>query len=142
MGLYNFQKRFVPFILSGKKQHTIRATRKHSDTPGNICHLYTGLRVKGATMLLGRFPCTRVETIEIVSGCSEDDTCNCSAIVLVAGVELDKTEREKLAKLDGFKTFAEMAQFWKGRIPFAGHIIHWKWSKGDTGYDITHGVKR
>ena len=46
MGLYNFRERFAPFILSGKKTHTIRAVRIHPDKPGNILYLYTGLRTK------------------------------------------------------------------------------------------------
>lgn len=50
MGLYNFQKRFVPFILSGAKTHTIRALRAHPDKPGDTLHLYTGLRQKGAKL--------------------------------------------------------------------------------------------
>lgn len=128
MGLYNFKQRFAPFITSGKKRHTIRATRKHRDVVGNIAHLYTGLRTKN-TQLLGRFPVVRVEAIEIVSGCSADPECHCSAKVLIAGVELDKQETEKLARLDGFKSFREMKQFWRGRVPFAGEIVHWKFTK-------------
>jgi len=46
VGLYNFRERFAPFILSGKKTHTIRAVRIHPDKPGNILYLYTGLRTK------------------------------------------------------------------------------------------------
>jgi hypothetical protein len=50
----------------------------------------------------------------------------CSVQVYVDGVELDRTERQRLAVADGFKDFAEMKEFWRGRIPFAGQIIHWK----------------
>lgn len=130
MGLYNFQKRFAPFILRGDKQHTIRATRKNPDVPGNIAHCYTGLRTK-QTKLLGRWPVTRVEEIRIVPGCDcNDPKCNLSApCVSVAGEWLTMDEREKLARLDGFKDFAEMTEFWKGRLPFVGHITHWKFSK-------------
>ena len=56
MGLYNFQARFVPFILNGAKTHTIRAIRTNPDKPGNTLHLYTGLRQKGARLLLQEFP--------------------------------------------------------------------------------------
>lgn len=126
MGLYNFKARFVPFVLSGEKKHTIRATRKHTDKPGDICHLYTGLRTKNAKLLL-RAPCVKVEEIEIRSVCScpAVDDCDCSLTVFIDGVELDKSEREGLAKKDGFVSFADMAAFWKGRLPFAGQIIHW-----------------
>jgi len=121
MGLYNFQKRFVVPILAHKKKHTIRATRRHPDKVGNIAHLYTGLRTKKA-MLLGRFPIVRIEEIEI-SG------LDASPRIFVANVELSPDEREKLARLDGFKDFTEMKQFWKGRLPFKGQIIHWNPSK-------------
>lgn len=125
MGLYNFQPRFVLPIRSGTKRHTIRATRKYPDRVGDILHLYTGLRTK-RTELLGRFPCVRVEDIEILSGCNCVDQCPFPARVKVNGQELNGDEREKLARLDGFKNFAEMAAFWKGRVPFSGQIIHWK----------------
>ncbi len=64
MGLYNFQARFVPYIESGEKTHTIRAERKRGDVPGKTMHLYTGLRQKGARLLY-RATCVRVEFIRI-----------------------------------------------------------------------------
>jgi hypothetical protein len=115
MGLYNFQKRFAPFILSGRKSHTIRAIRANPDKPGNTLHLYTGLRCK-TTRLLMRVPCTKVEEILISD----------PRAVSIDGVALDLSEREQLARRDGFKDFADMMQFWAGRLPFRGHIIHWK----------------
>lgn len=41
-------------------------------------------------------------------------------------VELSESEREALAIRDGFKNIDDMAEFWAGRMPFSGHIIHWK----------------
>ena len=29
-------------------------------------------------------------------------------------------------KITGFANFDEMLNFWAGRLPFRGHIIHWK----------------
>jgi hypothetical protein len=113
MGLYNFKAQFVPHILNGSKTHTIRATRAHVDKPGNTVHLYTGLRQRGARLLM-RATCTKVEAIHI-----END-----AMVSIDGLWLDPSEREQLARRDGFGNFAEMMQFWEGRLPFAGHIIH------------------
>lgn len=125
MGLYNFKQRFVPFILDGRKQHTIRATRKNGDKVGNMAHLYTGLRTKKAK-LLGRYRITKIEQIEITR-------CGCGVIghddraeVRIDGVFIAKDEREKLARLDGFESFSEMEDFWKGRLPFKGQIIHWQ----------------
>lgn len=122
MGLYNFQSRFVPKILSGEKKHTIRATRANPDKAGNMLHLYTGLRQKGARLLM-RVPCVKVEEIEIKDGAFGDEN---HASVTIDGVKLDRGERESLARRDGFANFEEMIQFWRGRLPFKGHIIHWK----------------
>lgn len=124
MGLYNFQKRFVVPILNHTKRHTIRATRRHPDKVGNIAHLYTGLRVKNAARLLGRFPIVKIEDIEITAKC-DLDCCTLKTHVTIAGFHLDEGESEKLARLDGFESFKEMAAFWKGRLPFKGQIIHW-----------------
>lgn len=125
MGLYNFQARFVPFILSGEKTHAIRAIRANPDKAGHILHLYTGLRTKGAR-LLGRWPCVKVEDIRIWLETGEDKEPIFA--VAVDGEELSHTEKEALARRDGFGDFTEMAAFWEQRLPFEGHIIHWrKW---------------
>ena len=121
MGLYNFQQRFVPFILAGTKTHTIRARRRYPDKPGDTLHLYTGLRTKKAKLLM-RVPCVRIEEIEIF--CVERGQC--PPYVFVDGMGLDYSERHQLALRDGFHDFTEMAAFWDDRLPFEGHIIHWK----------------
>jgi hypothetical protein len=117
MGLYNFKKQFVEAILSGRKNHTIRAHRKHPDHPGDTMHLYTGLRTKKARLLMRR-PCVKVEDIVIEELCTVQ--------VYIDGVELDLAEKQRLAVADGFKDFAEMKEFWRDRLPFAGQIIHWQ----------------
>src|SRR5262249_29422194 len=116
---YNFQPRFVPFILDGRKQHTIRAYRRNfREQAGNVCHLYTGLRQPGAR-LLGRFFCTRVENIVITPG----------RMVRVGGEWLEPSEYGRLARADGFESSAAMMDFWTGRLPFNGQIIHWQWNQ-------------
>ena len=122
MGLYNFQRRFVAKIRSGAKMHTIRAIRAHPDKPGDVMHLYTGLRHKGAELIM-RVPCVAVGEIEI-DACGHE--CNCDPFVAIDGVELSESEREALAICDGFESFAEMLDFWAGRLPFKGHITYWK----------------
>jgi hypothetical protein len=121
MGLYNFKERFAPFVLDGTKRHTIRAKRKHPDKPGDMIHRYTGLRTKQAK-LLGRSECVRVEEIRV----------SASQQVFVDGVELNADEKNALAYCDGFRSrgmphaFEEMMEFWEGRLPFVGDIIHWR----------------
>lgn len=122
MGLYNFQKRFVPFILDGRKTHTIRAMRANPDKPGNTLHLYSGLRQKGARLLM-RVPCVKVEEITI-DACGHE--CNCDGSIVIDGVELNASECEALARRDGFENFDSMLDFWAGRLPFRGQIIHWR----------------
>lgn len=123
MGLYNFQPRFVPFIESGEKTHTIRSYRAHSDGPGDTCHLYTGLRRRGARLLM-RVPCVKIEGIEIAPSPARLDV-----EVYVNMLRLDRSEKDALAKRDGFADFADMVTFWNGRLPFTGQIIHWDFQK-------------
>jgi hypothetical protein len=143
MGLYNFQERFVPFIESGEKTHTIRAKRKHPAKVGEILHLYTGLRRRGPIIqklasgdvvrqkmarLLMRVPCTKVELIYMAVD------RNNHAQVFIDGSQLAADEREVLAKRDGFKNWRDMADFRNGLYPFEGHIIHWKFDA-----EVKHG---
>ena len=120
MGIYNFQRRFEPFIRDGSKRHTIRAKRTHRDKPGNTVHLYVGLRTKAAR-LLGRSICVRVEDIVITT----------AQQIFVNGEELTLSEKNALAFCDGFRArgvehaFEDMMAFWNGRLPFEGDIIHW-----------------
>lgn len=135
MGLYNFKKRFVPMILSGDKRHTIREKRKRRAMPGEVVHLYTGLRQKGAQLLI-RSRCTKVQDItiaecercggtgEVCYSSMSYGSCEVFAIS-VDGGRLDQDECERLARADGFASFSEMMQFWDGRLPFNGDIIHW-----------------
>lgn len=101
MGIYNFQPRFVPLIESGAKTHTIRANRLHADVPGNTLHLYTGLRQRGARLIM-RTRCTDVQSI-VITGREH---------VYVDEVKLSADECEVLARLDGFDNFADMMAFW------------------------------
>jgi hypothetical protein len=132
MGLYNFKRQFVPFILSGRKTHTIRAKRKHREKPGNLMHLYTGLRQKGAQRLMVA-PCVKVEDVKIEMRKYEGPGVLANGLkfphVIVDGVDLSWDERQALARADGFRDFAEMMAFWEGRLPFEGDIIHWDYKR-------------
>jgi hypothetical protein len=138
MGLYNFQKRFVPMIEDGSKCHTIRACRRCPDKPGDTLHLYTGLRQPGARLLF-RAPCVRIENIRIDR-----------ARVWINDNELSLDEKDILAWHDGFRydgtmmeicdppvakstgCFNLMLQFWVEKhrtTEFIGHIIHWHYEQ-------------
>jgi hypothetical protein len=136
VGLYNFKKRFAPFVLDGTKRHTIRAKRKHPDKPGNIVHLYTGLRTRRAK-LLGRSICIKVEEIRI----------SAAQQVFIDGVELNLDEKNALAFCDGFRSrgiehaFEEMMGFWEGRLPFTGDIIHWSKQLVRVGAEVVRSLR-
>ena len=81
-----------------------------------------------------RATCVKIDEIEIRGFSPGQD-----AGVWINGIELSVDEREALALRDGFKkvvikgtngccftAWAEMLQFWDGRLPFRGQIIHWK----------------
>lgn len=125
VGLYNFQKRFVPFILSGEKTHTIRGRRVNPDKPGNTLHLYTGLRQKGARLLM-RVACSKVEDISIRIVTTDKHLGIQSYEVAIDGIVLDESEAVALSRRDGFSSFQEMMKFWQGRLPFEGQIVHWR----------------
>lgn len=136
--LLGFQTRFVPMILAHTKRHTIRAKRKIAPRVGEICHCYTGLRQRGPiiqkfasgqvvrqkmTRLLGRWPCVNVQEIQIKG--SFHAYAGFIGGVLIERQVLSQDECEALARSDGFETFTEMMEFWRGRLPFRGDIIHW-----------------
>jgi hypothetical protein len=119
MPLLNFKPQFVEPIRSGRKCHTIRARRLIPIKPGDNLYLYVGLRHKGAERILPEpVKCSRVESIAI------DATT--TGMVTLGGVPLTYDERELLAVADGFRNWDEMLEFWEGRLPFVGQIIHWK----------------
>jgi hypothetical protein len=67
--------------------------------------------------------------------CGSDDWCDDCRPHLLAR-HLPPWDRTYYAQgLDGFRSrgrkgaIAEMMEFWKGRLPFEGHIIHWAYSK-------------
>lgn len=134
MGAYNFKRRFATAVVLGEKTHTIRAYRRHMDTPGDGLHLFTGMRTTQC-QLLGRHPAAAV-----------DDVLLRPDGILIEGRWLTDGEVEALAVQDGFPTgFGEMLDFWSGRLPFTGFIAHWRWSRTgvpDGLYEIALDVRR
>ena len=132
MALINFQKRFVPKILAGEKTHTIRAWRKHPVKVGETLHLYTGLRQRGARLLM-RVPCTKALPITLSRGNEWMYSQGEHVIrpqIEIAGSLLALDEMEALAVRDGFASLFEMASFWDLNKPFSGQIIHWRFPDG------------
>ena len=153
--ILNFQRRFVPMILDLSKGHTIRGERKDGKRPqpGEMLHLYTGLRQRGAEFIL-RAPCLRTEDFELFRDPRDEVRTKTGTLIYgpvkvrVAGVLLDASEQDSLAWADGFRyhdswkagepapsdltpgCFNLMMQFWSGRpLPFRGWITYWDTSK-------------
>lgn len=131
--LLGFKRQFAPFVENGSKTHTVRAVRKIRPKPGEICHCYVDPRQK-TMRLLGRWPCVKVEDIQI----SVDPPALGYRLPLTIrlGHELlDASEVEAFLFRDGFRdyrwtTHADQAyEFWKDRLPFRGVVIHWDYSK-------------
>ncbi len=139
--LLGFKAQFEPYVLDGSKTHTIRSVRKIQPRVGETCHCYGDVRQK--TMhLLGRWPCVRVESIEISQPASTDQPQ-----ILIDGYILSRNEADLFAWHDGFRfdgtvmsitdpkvskelgSFPLMMQFWEDRLPFQGYIIHWDFLK-------------
>ena len=118
MPALSFQQRFVPMIVAGDKEHTIRAERARLFRVGDVLSLYTGMRTKQCRLLMRR-TCTMVRSIQITEGQN----------VIIDGEFLSFDEREQLAVKDGFRDFAHMMEFWEGRLPFKGRIIHWRFNE-------------
>lgn len=124
--LLGFKRRFAPFVEDGSKTHTIRGMRKIAPRVGEMCHCYVDPRQK-TMRLLGRFLCVKVQHI-VIDGGWELLSDEFLGEVRVDGVRLDVDELDALAHRDGFRSggFAEMMEFWRGRLPFEGNIIHWR----------------
>jgi hypothetical protein len=78
------------------------------------------LRHKGAYRILPEpVICTKVQEIQIKD-------IGTVKFIFIEGATLMPDECDALAKADGFDNFKDMMEFWDGRLPFKGQIIHWK----------------
>lgn len=78
--------------------------------------------------LLGRWVCSRVDAIRIERG-----SFSFPLGVNINGLRLTNDEVESLLYRDGFRdetgnlnSAAQALRFWNGRLPFEGHLIHWR----------------
>jgi hypothetical protein len=137
MAAYSFQERFIPFLLDGSKDHTVRkerAGRSRHARPGETIQLYYGMRTKWCRKI-GEATCSAVFAIRI--------TENRISFPLVTEdedeVEIVPNNRDSFAWRDGFRpegstadnpagAFDLMLRFWKQthELPFQGVVIYWK----------------
>lgn len=138
MPAYSFQERFIPFILDGSKDHTIRkerAGRSRHAVPGDKLYLYYGMRTKYCRKI-GEATCSSVQKIRI----SEEGIYLGGEIGTMGWNRPKETVMvQQFAWKDGFRpegstldnptgAFELMIRFWHQthELPFQGVVIFWK----------------
>jgi hypothetical protein len=128
MPALNFQKKFVPAILSGEKSQTIRALRKDGRAPAKVgfeLGLYTGMRTKQCA-LIKVVGCHTVNEILMAHDCAT------MFEILPNGQKKAKicSDLEEFSKQDGFNSYTQMWDFFKSRAGvtgvFKGWLIMWE----------------
>ncbi len=119
MPAYSFQMQFCGPVERGEKTHTIRGKRKARPKPGQRFVGYFGMRTKACRKLI-ESTIARVQDVFMSQG--RDGVVK----VDLDGERLSPDQCEALARRDGFPDWATMQQFWVGRYPFSGDMIHWK----------------
>jgi hypothetical protein len=116
--LLGFYPQFADAVLDGTKRQTIRAYRKkgRDPEPGDVLHLWTGLRTKGARKLADH-RCQEVLEIEIAI----------TGAITLDGRLLDKLDARQLARHDGFPITRKLVEFFADvhGLPFRGILIRW-----------------
>lgn len=118
--LLNFKKQFASAVETGAKLRTIRQHRKDGKRiqPGDTLKLYTGLRTRGARLLLAA-TATRVMSVQLQVPARE---------LIIDGRLLDIAEKTEFARADGFESFADMVAFFRDQYmveTFEGYCVEW-----------------
>jgi hypothetical protein len=124
-----FKRRFAPMVRDGSKTHSIREDPNDRWKVGTIVDAFVDPRQKTMERLIPRTPCVKTERIFI----RESNLQSAPLRVSVDGNPLGPDEIETLFYRDGFRdktgeTFEathQAAEFWEGRLPFRGKLIHW-----------------
>lgn len=107
--------------------------------PPPVCARVESIVIRETEIGRTEYKRTRVKTTFIV-----ERRCDIYVGPLVEGADEDKRrtaiayperfgltlltpdEASALARRDGFESFADTMAFWNGRLPFYGHIFHWR----------------
>lgn len=150
MPAYNFQRQFVPLILSGEKPHTIRRKRKRATVEGDQLSLYTGMRTKSC-VLIASVPCTKIEPIRFYLDRSEmciwspeqPGDLYYSEVEEIGSFRLmTADEVNALAHADGFEDVYDFFDFFKRyKSDYLDdfEIIHWDPKKLINFWEVRHG---
>lgn len=119
MPAFNFSPRFADMVRCGQKTQTIRKTKRAK--AGDNITLYTGQRTS-ACLKLGEGTIISVTPVRI-------ERCDLwPARLIKAGKYMSYSSFHVLAKADGFKNPAEMADWFalKHGLPFDGWLYKWR----------------
>lgn len=117
-----FENRFVSLVKSGEKRHTIRRMRKgpqiEAGTELSLRH-WNAKPYRSKQIEIGGTVCVKT------SGFVLSET----GAMVVGGVELDRTESERLAIVDGFNSIAEMVDWHRnaGQLGCELRLIEWRY---------------
>ena len=122
MVAYNFQRRFAPPIVDGRKTQTIRAARRRHARPGEALQLFHGMRSTNCVKIIPDPLCIKVEPLHI-----QMDAEGKFVEVQVGGGLVE--DLDAFALSDGFESLADMEGFWvmsHGLLHrFCGVLIGW-----------------
>lgn len=150
MPAYSFKERFVPFVLDGSKDRTVRARRKGFAKTGDTLYLYFGMRTKWCKKLREE-KCTHATTLRISDAririynrhLTNDEMQLALKDPHHRSLPLSELlpiyQMEYFAWKDGFRpdgstekdprgSFELMIRFWKQthELPFVGDVQYWK----------------
>ena len=118
-GLAELEGRPLPHPGVRPKRQTIRALRKVPIKPGDVLHLFTGMRTKGCHRL-GKAKCKSRKAVLIQDRHGTTD-------VRLSGSPLGLDKAQAFARSDGFASLLDLRR-WFERVhglPFRGVVIRW-----------------
>lgn len=120
---FKFQEWLVPKVREASKRCTIRAKRARLPKVGDLAVLerWTGRPYCSEVERLGIFPLVDVRPVLVEAWDGRREGIR----ILFDGVELIGNEARQLAMNDGFDNLQAFADFFRPRLPFAGHYYEW-----------------
>src|SRR4051812_7749855 len=116
-----FKPQFAPLVESGTKRQTVRQIPKRMPKVGDAISLraWEGKPYRSKHRVLRESKITKIEKITIV-----ESSMHLSSLVFNCSTE----SADRFAIEDGFKSFAEMQQWFRDThgLPFSGIAIFWE----------------
>lgn len=138
MVAFNFQPQFAPLILSGKKRHTFRLTKRCA--PGEMMQIFTGQRTKACKLLI-EAKCLHVAETAIFPHCvytgpyvftlAASNVVNLKNYCWPPSIHgATRLPLDNFARADGFKSHDEMIEFFSDKYadkwPLKGWLHVWE----------------